>query len=76
MTPRGRATQQPRDTRKTNQAKQPALSLFPIKMIAKLEGTQRNVQQNIEQLQNPTVGDNNKQQANNNRTTALEWTAA
>ena len=25
-------------------------------MIAKLEGTQRNVQQNIEQLQNPTMG--------------------
>ena len=27
MAPRGRATQQSRDTRKTNQAKQPALSL-------------------------------------------------
>ena len=26
MAPRGRATQPPRDTRKTNQAKQPALS--------------------------------------------------
>ena len=35
MAPRGRATQPPRDTRKTNQAKQPALSLFPIKMIPK-----------------------------------------
>ena len=31
-------------------------SLFPIDMIAKLEWTQRNTQQNIEQLQNPTQG--------------------
>ena len=31
-------------------------SLFPIKMIAILERTQRNVQQNIEQLQTPTMG--------------------
>ena len=38
-------------------------------MIAKLEWTQSNVQQNIEQLQS-----NNKQQINNNRTTAFEWT--
>ena len=30
--------------------------LFPIKMIAKLEWTQSNAQQNIEQLQNPTMG--------------------
>ena len=35
MAPRGRATQQSRDIRKTNKAKQPALS-SPIKMIAKL----------------------------------------
>ena len=46
MAPRGRATQQSRDTRKTNKAKQ----------IAKLEWTQSNAQQNIEQLQNPTMG--------------------
>ena len=41
MAPRRRVTQQSRDTRKTNLAKQPALSLylFPIKMIAKLECT-------------------------------------
>ena len=32
------------------------LSLFPIKMIAILERTQSNVQQNIEQLQTPTMG--------------------
>ena len=31
-------------------------SLFPIEMIAKLEWTQSNAQQNIEQLQNPTMG--------------------
>ena len=31
-------------------------SLFPIKMIAILERTQSNVQQNIEQLQTPTMG--------------------
>ena len=30
-------------------------SLFPIVMIAKLEWTQSNAQQNIEQLQNPTL---------------------
>ena len=30
--------------------------IFPIKMIAKLERTQSNAQQNIEQLQNPTMG--------------------
>ena len=37
-------------------------SLFPIKMIAKLEWTLRNVQENIEQLQTPTMGEiiNNK----------------
>ena len=31
-------------------------SLFPIKMIAMLERTQSNVQQNTEQLQTPTMG--------------------
>ena len=31
-------------------------SLFPIKMIAKLEWRQSNAQQNIERLQNPTMG--------------------
>ena len=38
--------------------KQPALSLsfVPIKIIALLEWTQSNVQQNIEQLQTPTMG--------------------
>ena len=33
-----------------------SLSLFRIKMNVKLEGTQSNAQQNIEQLQNPTMG--------------------
>ena len=36
--------------------KQPALSLFPIKMIAKLEWRQSKAQQNLEQLQNSTMG--------------------
>ena len=31
-------------------------SLFPTKMIAMLEQTQSNVQQNIEQVQTPTMG--------------------
>ena len=31
-------------------------SLFPIKMIAILEWTLCNIQQNIEQLQTPTMG--------------------
>ena len=31
-------------------------SLLPIEMIAKLEWTQSNAQQNIEQLQYPTMG--------------------
>ena len=30
--------------------------LFPIEMIAKPEWTQSNARQNIEQLQNPTMG--------------------
>ena len=38
------------------QTKQATSSLFPIKMIAKLELTQSNAQQNIEHLQNPTMG--------------------
>ena len=38
------------------QIKQSTNSLFPIKMIAILERTQSNVQQNIEQLQTPTMG--------------------
>ena len=45
----GRATQQSRDTRKTKQSKATS-SVFPIEMIAKLEWTQSNQQENIEQL--------------------------
>ena len=68
MTPQRRATQQPRDTRKTNLAKQPALSL-PIKMIAILEWTYSNVQHNNDQLQTPTMGVpiNQKSQQQNHR---------
>ena len=51
-------------------------SLFPIKMIAKLERTQSTAQQNMEQTQNPHNGSNNKEQINNNRTNALERTAS
>ena len=45
-------------------------------MIAILELTYSNAQQNIEQLQTPTKGVQNNQKINNNRTTALEQTAA
>ena len=48
---RGRATQQSRDTRKTNKLSKASSS----QMIAKLEWTQSNAQQNIEQLWNPTM---------------------
>ena len=40
-----------RQTKQSNR-----LSLFPIKMIAQLEFTQSSIQQNIGQLQTPTVG--------------------
>ena len=55
VVPRGRAAQPSQDTRKTSEVKQPAL-FFPIKMIAILERTKSNIQQNIEQLQTPTIG--------------------
>ena len=50
--------------RQTLQSNQ--LSLFPIKMIAKLEWTQSIAQQNIEKVQNPTmeVTTTNQQQQN------------
>ena len=51
-------------------------SLFPIKTIAILERTQSNVQQNVEQVQTPTMGVTINKKVNNNRTTALERTAA
>ena len=37
------------------QSKKNPSSLSPVKMIAKLEWKQSNAQQNIEQLQNPTM---------------------
>ena len=37
------------------QTKQSNQLYLPIEMIAKIEWTQRNAQQNIEQLQNPTM---------------------
>ena len=45
-------------------------------MIAQLDWTQSNAQQNIEQLQNPTMEGNNQQRINNNSTITLERTAA
>ena len=44
MAPRGRATQQSRDTKQTIKATR---SLYPLKMIAKLEWTQGNASQNM-----------------------------
>ena len=55
MPSRGRATQQSRYTRKTNKAKQPALSL-PHQDGCKTRMPQSNAQQSIQQLQNPTMG--------------------
>ena len=49
-------------------------SLFPIKMIAKLEKTQSNAQQKMEQTPKPHIGGNTKQWINDNRTAALECT--
>ena len=48
------------------------LSHYPVKIIAKLKWTHSHAQQNIEQLQNPTMGVT----INNNRTIAFERTAA
>ena len=47
-------------------------------MIAKLEWAQRNEQENVEQLQNPTIGVtiNNELTTTETGTIALEWTAA
>ena len=45
-------------------------------MIEILERTQSNVQQNIDQLQTPAMGETINKKVNNNRTTALERTAA
>ena len=71
---RGRVTQQSRD--QEDKLSKATSSLFPIKMIEKLEWAQSNAQQNIEQLPDPTKGEAYQQRINNNRTTTLEWTAA
>ena len=55
VAPRGRAAQPSRDTQEDKLSKAIS-SLFPIKMIAILEWTWSNVQQNIEQLLTPTMG--------------------
>ena len=51
-------------------------SLFPIKVIAVQERTQSNVQQNIEQLQIPTMGVTINKKSTTSETTALERTVA
>ena len=56
MATRGRVTQQSRDTRKTKKNNKATSSLFSINMIAKLDWTKYNVQQNIEQIHTPTMG--------------------
>ena len=53
VSPRGRAAQPPRDTRRTNQAKQSAP--LPTKTTAIPERTQNNARQNTEQIQTPTM---------------------
>ena len=45
-------------------------------MIAKLEWTQSKVQQNKKSITESHNGSNNQHRINNNRTTALVWTAA
>ena len=67
VTPRGRADQPSRDTRKTYKAKQPALAL------PHQDKSTYNKNRAITDSHN---GSKNKQKANNNRTTALERTAA
>ena len=49
-------TPQTRDKTPGRQLSKATSSLFSIKMIAKLKWTQSNIQQNIEQLQTPTMG--------------------
>ena len=55
MAPRRRATQPSRGTQKTKKLSKATSFLFPTEMTAKPERTQSNVQQNIEQLQTPTM---------------------
>ena len=55
VAPRGRAAQ-PSLRHQEDKLSKATSSLFPIKMIAILEWTLSNVQQNIEQLKTPTMG--------------------
>ena len=48
--------EEPPNNHKTSERQRKQSNHFPIKMIAKLGWTQRNAHQNIEQLQNPTMG--------------------
>ena len=67
VTPRGRAARSTITRHQEDKLSKATSSLFPVKMIAILERTQSNVQQNIEQLQTPTMGvtiNKNQQQQN------------
>ena len=74
MAPGGRATQPPRDTRKTNQAKQPAPS-SPSRWLQYQNGHKATYNKTYN-ITDSHDGSNNKQKVNNNRTTAPERTAA
>ena len=57
--------------RQENKQSKVTSSIFPIEMIAKLECSSNNTQENIEQLQNPTMG-----VTINNESTTTKRTAA
>ena len=76
VAPRRRAARSTITRHQEDKLSKATSSLFPIKMIAIPERTKSNAQQNIEQLQTPTMGVTINKKVNNNRTTALERTAA
>ena len=68
MAPRGRATQQSQDTRKTNQAKQPALSFPSDDCKSRMDIKKRTTKHTT--ITESHNGSNIKQQVNNNRTSS------
>ena len=73
MALRGRATQPTITRHQEDKLSKATSSQVPIKMIAILEWTLSNVQQNIEQLQTPTMGVtvNNKSTTSNPKTCSM-----
>ena len=71
MAPRGRATKQPRDTRKTNQAKQPALS-SPSRLLQNYRRDVKYPTTKHKTITDSHNGSNNKQQVNNNYFSNIE----